>query len=243
MTPPRSIGIDIRMPAKPEPASRSAAAIASKQHELRERVRGLIHSGALRPGERVNEQAMAAEFGVGRNVVREALRSLEQIGLVRIVPNRGAEVRRVALEDALELYDIRASLAREAGRLTALRVTPEVAGELEVLQAQMSDALARRDGRQYQSLNAEFHQRLLKASKNARLIELNQAVENELALYIGKGVFSLAQMQASDVEHRHIVEAVGASNAEAAASAFEAHVRHGRQRMLDTVATLARVAG
>lgn len=243
MTQPRSIGIDIRMPAKPEPVSRSAAAIASKQHELRERVRGLIHSGTLRPGERINEQAMAAEFGVSRNVAREALRSLEQIGLVRIVPNRGAEVRRVALEDALELYDIRASLAREAGRLTALRVMPEVVGELEVLQAQMSDALARRDGHQYQSLNAEFHQRLLKASKNARLIELNQAVENELALYIGKGGFSLAQMQASNVEHRHIVEAVGAANVEAAACAFEAHVRHGRQRMLNTLATLARVAG
>lgn len=241
MTQPRSIGID--MPAKPGPPSRGAAAVASKQHALRERVRGLIHSGALRPGERVNEQAMAAEFGVGRNVAREALRSLEQIGLVRIVPNRGAEVRRVALEDALELYDIRATLAREAGRLTALRVTPEEADEIEGLQAQMSDALVRRDGCRYQLLNAAFHQRLPTATKNARLIELNQAVENELALYIGKGVFSLAQMQASDVEHRHIVQAVGASDAQAAASAFEAHIRHGRQRMLDTVATLARGAG
>ncbi len=230
------------MRAKLEPANRSAAAIASKQHELRERVRDLIHSGALRPGERVNEQAIAAEFGVGRNVAREALRSLEQIGLVRIVPNRGAEVRRVALEDALELYDIRASLAREAGRLTALRVTPDVAGELEALHARMTEALARRDGRQYQSLNAEFHHIMLKATKNARLIELNEAIENELALYIGKGVFSLAQMQASEVEHRQIVEAICASNAEAAASAFESHVRRGRQRMLDTVATLSHEA-
>ena len=98
-------------------ALRDAEVIATRLEEIQDKVRSMIADGTLQPGERVNEQALAVQLGVGRNSAREALRSLERSGLVRIIPNRGAEVRKVSLEAALDLYDLRASIARTVGRL------------------------------------------------------------------------------------------------------------------------------
>ncbi|PRX90895.1 GntR family transcriptional regulator [Paraburkholderia sp. BL25I1N1] len=217
--------------------ARAPEVIASKLDDIRDQVRGLIQRGELRPGERVNEQALANQIGVGRNSAREALRSLEQAGLVRIVPNRGAEVRRLSLEEAMDLYEIRAGLARTAGRLAALRLTTDEEHLLGLILDQMDAAVAERDSRQYQNLNTEFHRQLMAATKNPRLITINQAVEDELTLYLHKGVYSFAQMQRSSKEHRELFEALRAGQADAAAEAFENHVQTGKKRMLDTVST------
>ncbi len=219
----------------PRPHSRDASAISSRLDEIRERVLSMIDLGELKPGERVNEQALAQQLGVGRNAAREALRSLERTGLVRIVPNRGAEVRKISLEEALDLYDLRAGLSRVAGRLAAARLAGGEEARLLELQAQMQDALARRDGAAYGELNAEFHRQLMAATRNPRLVEANEAIESELRLYIRKGVYTIAQMQVSLEEHSRIVEAVRNGRVVEAAEAFEAHILTGKQRMLDTI--------
>ncbi|TCG05032.1 GntR family transcriptional regulator [Paraburkholderia steynii] len=217
--------------------ARAPEVIASKLDDIRDQVRAMIQRGDLRPGERVNEQALANQIGVGRNSAREALRSLEQAGLVRIVPNRGAEVRRLSLEEAMDLYEIRAGLARTAGRLAALRLTTDEEHLLGLLLDQMDAAVAERDSRLYQTLNTEFHRQLMAATKNPRLITINQAVADELTLYLHKGVYSFTQMQRSSKEHRELYEALRAGQADAAAQAFENHVQTGKKRMLDTVST------
>jgi DNA-binding GntR family transcriptional regulator len=219
---------------------RDPDAIAFKLDELREKVRMLIQNGDLRPGERVNELALAAQLGVSRNAARDALRSLERSGLVTIIPNRGAEVRRVLLEDALHLYDIRAGLSRTSGRLIALRITAEEEKELLALAERMDAAVEHRSYQEYHDLNAAFHSVLMSITKNPRLIALNDAVENELKLYLSKGVFTLAQMRMSQLEHRKILEAIMSGQPEVAAEAFEKHVLTGKQRMLDTTGSQVR---
>lgn len=213
---------------------RDPEAIAFRLDDIREKVRMLIQNGDLKPGERVNEQALAAQLGVSRNAAREALRSLERSGLVTIIPNRGAEVRRVLLEDALHLYDIRAGLARTSGRLIALRITAEEEKELLALLDRMDAAVEHRNHHEYHDLNADFHQALMRITKNPRLIAINDAIDDELKLYLQRGVFTLAQMRMSQVEHRKIVDAIMSGQPEIAAEAFEKHVLTGKQRMLDT---------
>lgn len=199
----------------------------------------MIADGSLRPGARVNEQALATQLGVGRNSAREALRSLERSGLVRIVPNRGAEVRKVTLEEALDLYDVRSGLARTAGRLAAIRLEADEEARLMALMAQLEDALNDRDGARYGTLNDKLHECLIAASKNQRLIELDHAVETELSLYLRKGVYTMAQMQLSHAEHKAMVEALRNGKVAEAADAFEDHILTGKQRMLDTVTRAA----
>ena len=216
-------------------AVRDAEVIATRLDEIQEVVRHMIADGTLKPGERVNEQALAAQLGVGRNSAREALRALERSGLVRIIPNRGAEVRKVTLETALDLYDIRAGIARTAGRLAATRLENEEEKRLLELMEQMGAALNRRDGVAYQQLNNTFHDQLMTITKNPRLIELNNAIEAELSLYLRKGVYTMVQMQVSNAEHFALVEALRLGKAREAADLFENHILTGKQRMLDTV--------
>ena len=217
------------------PRSRAAESISLRLDEIRTRVRAMIADGTLKPGERVNEQALAAQLGVGRNSAREALRLLERSGLVRIVPNRGAEVCKITLEEALDLYDVRAGLARVAGRLAASRLAAAEEARLVALTARMQAALAERDGAAYNQLNSAFHEQLMSITKNPRLVEVNASVEDELSLYLHQGVYTHAQMQLSLAEHQRIVEALRNGQVADAAEAFEAHILAGKQRMLDTV--------
>ena len=214
---------------------RDAEVIATRLDDIKEKVRSMIADGTLHPGERVNEQALAAQLGVGRNSAREALRSLERSGLVRIVPNRGAEVRKVSLEAALDLYDLRASIARTAGRLSASRLENEEETQLLALMDQMEVALKARDGGAYLKLNKTFHDLLMAITKNPRLIDLNNTIEAELSLYLRKGVYTMAQMQQSHTEHSRLVEALRNGQVTETADLFESHILTGKQRMLDTV--------
>lgn len=216
-------------------ALRDAEVIATRLDDIQEEVRRMIAEGSLRPGERVNEQALAAQLGVGRNSAREALRSLERSGLVRIVPNRGAEVRKVSLEAALDLYDIRGGIARTAGRLAATRLETQEEVRLMELMDQMEGALKARDGGAYHKLNNTFHEHLMAITKNPRLIEVNNTIETELSLYLRKGVYTMAQMQTSHAEHSRLVEALRSGKVEETADLFESHILTGKQRMLDTV--------
>jgi DNA-binding GntR family transcriptional regulator len=219
--------------------TRDAEAITNRLDEIQEQVRNMIHSGALRPGERVNENALAAQLGVGRNSAREALRALEQVGLVRIVPNRGAEVRKVSLEEALDLYDVRAGIAHAAGRLAAMRLEAAEEKEIQRLLDGMEAALAARDGAKYSDLNQSFHTALMGATKNPRLIGLDKTVAAELSLHIRKGVYTMAQMQLSHAEHRGIVAALRDGRVNETAEFFQHHILNGKQRMLDTVRSAA----
>jgi DNA-binding GntR family transcriptional regulator len=215
--------------------SRDADTISARHDDIREKVRALIDSGTLRPGERVNEQALAQQLGVGRNSAREALRSLERTGLVRIVPNRGAEVRKVSLEEALDLYDVRAGIAHAAGRLATLRLERAEESALEELMEGMGTALAARDGAKYKELNHAFHETLMQATRNARLISVDKSIAAELSLYITKGVYTMAQMQLSHAEHKVLLEAMRNGRVAEAAEAFEHHILNGKQRMMETM--------
>jgi DNA-binding GntR family transcriptional regulator len=214
---------------------REPEGIAARVEDVRERVRNMINQGELLPGARINEQALALQLGIGRAATREALRSLEQAGLVQIIPNRGAEVRRLSLEDALHLYDVRAGLARTSGRLIALRVTADDELQLNALLDEMNVAVNERDEKKYYAINEVFHQELMRITRNPRLIALNESVENELKLYLRKGVVTLAQIRLSQSEHRKIIEAITSGQPELAAEAFERHVLTGKQRMLNTL--------
>ncbi|MFM1856537.1 MAG: hypothetical protein RLZ83_1846, partial [Pseudomonadota bacterium] len=70
----------------------------------------LILSGELAPGERLPEVALAARLGVSRGPLREAFRMLEEAGLVRTEKNRGVQVRDVPLDEAIEIFDLRAAM-------------------------------------------------------------------------------------------------------------------------------------
>jgi DNA-binding GntR family transcriptional regulator len=195
----------------------------------------MILSGELQPGDRLNELSLASRYGISRAHLREAVRALEGAHLVQVIANRGAHVRKIDLSEALELFDVRAGLARSAGRLAVLRGTRVQIKEIQNIHRRMGAAASSADLAKFHELNLRFHALLLEAAANARLREMDLAVRNEMQLYIRLNVSSEAQLRVSYDEHGAITSALVASDGDACGAAFERHVLNGKRRLMDSV--------
>src|SRR5919205_3391293 len=101
------------------------------------RLRRFILEGDLEPGARIQEVELAAQLGVSRTPVREALRTLSSQGLVELLPNRGARVARWSVKDLDEIYELRVMLESHAAQRAATRMSPTDADALTELCEQM----------------------------------------------------------------------------------------------------------
>src|SRR3954449_6690629 len=97
---------------------------------LRNQLEQDIVTGALRPGARLDEQSLAARFGVSRTPIREALIQLATAGLVTLQPRRGAFVTSLSLKEIIERFEVMAALEGACGTLAARRITDEERREL-----------------------------------------------------------------------------------------------------------------
>lgn len=212
-----------------------------KDTPLTVRIRHLIErkilAGEVAAGEWLNENALSAELGVSRGSIREVTRQLAEAGLVRFIPNRGAFVREMSLEDVLHIYDVRAGLARVAGRLAAIRAAAPQIAELRALLRKMESARTRKNPEEYYEINRNFHALIFSISNNPRLIEFEEATEREASLYLRRGVVGLAHLGTSNKQHAQIVEAIAARDELSAARGFENHILSGKRRMLDSLAS------
>src|ERR1700722_2689859 len=102
-----------------------------------EELERMIITGELQAGDRINESTLAQLFGISRGPIREACRSLEKSSLVRVVANRGVFVREMSVEQAVEIYDVRAHIFGLAGRVAASRMSPRDVAELLAMGAGM----------------------------------------------------------------------------------------------------------
>lgn len=194
-----------------------------------------ILRGEMRPGERLNELALSRRFGMSRAALREAMRLLEQIGLVAVVPNRGVVVREVSVKDALDLYDLRAALFRMAARLAARRCPAGALAQLREQNAAMREDAAAARFAEYYARNLDFHTALLAAAGNAPLAQAYANATKSLHLFRRRALLNPVQLDLSLAEHEAILAAIAAHDAHAAGEAAEAHILVGRDRMLDTL--------
>ena len=160
------------MSERPPPAASAAPARQSMAKVVGEKIRGQILDGKLRPGERLVEDRLSAELGVSRVPVREALRELSAEGLVRIERNRGASVTEVTPAMVAELVEVRALLEGLNARLAAQRHDPEIVRQLGEVLKHGNKAADAGSTEQLARLNAEFHDRLAEASRNAVLSDV-----------------------------------------------------------------------
>jgi len=164
--------------------------------------------------------------------VREALRALEQSGLVRTEKNRGVFVRQVSLDEANEIYEVRAALEREIGALAAKRATREQIERLRDIVKRMQKVVRKRDPEAYFPLNIEFHEALTEASGNRALAAHYRSVVNELNLYRRDMIQrNVDIIPGSTKEHAAIVEAVARGDAALAERLLYEHVINSRTRL------------
>lgn len=199
---------------------------------LEQQLEQLIIEGELAPGDRLNEIQLAARFGTSRGPLREAMRSLEAKGFVEMIRNRGVFVRRLSLEDACEVYDVRATLFGLAGRLVAQKMTDELLGELKDLVAQMEEAAQKNDFNAYYPLNLQFHKLILEASGNKALVAEYARFVNKLHLFRAKGLVQGGGLAVSNSEHAEMLSALASGDPDRAYTTHWRHVERAKHRMI-----------
>jgi DNA-binding GntR family transcriptional regulator len=191
-----------------------------------------IFKGELTAGQKLTEQEVALRLGVSRGPVREAFRALEDLGLVQIEQNRGAFVRKIDLDEAVEIHDVYSALEELATRTTACRLSAKQIGELQSLVESMDAAAEAEDLDRYYSLNLSFHQCLVEGSCNQRLLSIYNRLLNELHLFRRFGLMQRGEMQLSNREHHQILDKIAAGDPEGAAEAMRSHTSERRRKML-----------
>ncbi len=199
---------------------------------VRAEIERLIGVGELVGGSRVNESALASLLGISRGPVREACRELVNTGLLQNEMNRGFFVREVTVKQALDIYDLRATLFGMAARLAASGAGKAWIDAMAGLVAGMDGAIGRNDVGAYYPLNVRFHQALMEAAGNYKLGQLWPLLEAELHLFRRRALVLEGAMRNSNEEHRAIVEALRTARRDLAGRLAERHIAAGKARFL-----------
>lgn len=201
-------------------------------HDLiAEKLRDQILAGRYPPGARLVQDELAAEFGVSRTPIREALTFLEREGLVIIAPNVGASVAPFSLENLVDIYTVRAALESHATYLAAANMDEEHIAELQDRLEAMGTALAAGDFEGLVSAHNQFHIVIYAAAGRPRLYELilrymGQAnTYMRLSLTVGRGATDPIH------EHKDLVQILKYQDAEAAGNLMRNHLETTMQEL------------
>jgi DNA-binding GntR family transcriptional regulator len=198
--------------------------VETKAAQVRDRIRELVESGQLAPGERVNVDAIARAFGVSKIPVREAISQLEAQGLVVVTPHAGARVATRSAHDLRGIYLVRASLEPLAARLAAESVTEAQLSVLEQLTQQMERAFSEGTLDVLSDANRAFHVGIARASGYAPVAEMVEEALRRVAPYRSRLTHGERRWALVLAEHRVILQALRSGDGPAAEAAAREHV-------------------
>ena len=192
-----------------------------------ERLKEMIVDGTLSPGQKLIQEKLATELGVSRTPLLKALQNLEHEMLVESIPRRGMYVRKISVQEMIDVYH-----CREAIECMALRLAIERASDEELLQMKKVFApfvkKASIDLKKYRRADEEFHDLIINLSKNPVLKRMSQLTD------IHKRVYQFGLIRPPEetlIEHTRIVEATLNRNFEAADRELKNHIGSSRRKL------------
>jgi DNA-binding GntR family transcriptional regulator len=183
-----------------------------------------ILSGALLPGQRVDEMALASSFGVSRTPVREAVLELAALGLVEQRAHKGAFVADVTLEDIFDVYEVLAELEGLCARLAARRMSDTERRELRALHDEMGTLVAPQHRERYIEFDYRFHGLLINAARNGALRDHISLCMRRIAPVRRTSMEMAHDLAAAYAEHEALVAAVLAGDGAKAERIMSEHV-------------------
>jgi DNA-binding GntR family transcriptional regulator len=199
---------------------------APLRQQVTDILRADIVSARLEPGGRLVESSLCSRFGVSRPVVREALRQLAAEGLVESVPNQGAVVAQLSLEDAEDLYEVRALLEGHAGELFARRASEEDRAELRQVFERLAKSFPHEGLVEQLQGKDEFYEVLLRGAGNKVIRSTLLGIHARVQMLRGISMQSPGRFQRSLAELREITDAAVSGEAEAAGAACRRHIEN-----------------
>jgi DNA-binding GntR family transcriptional regulator len=190
-----------------------------------ERLRQAILAGDMAPGHRLVEEELAGMLGVTRASLRAALFDLAAEGLVERIPNRGARVRAITLDEAVAITECRMALEGLCAAKAAERVTEADAARLRQLGEEMQDCVADGELLKYSALNHELHRLVREISGQAVATSLLERLNGQLVRHQFQLSLRPGRPQASLPEHLAIIAAVAGRRPAEAEEAIRRHLR------------------
>lgn len=199
-----------------------------------------ILSGALKPGDRLDERGLSERFNVSRTPVREALGQLSATGLITSAPRRAAVVASVTFSDLVEMFEVMAEMESLCARLCARRMARPELVALEGTLDGCRMAMADQDPDLYYLRNVDFHEAIYKGSRNKYLERHTLQLRYRLAPYRRLQLHRQGRMTASDAEHQAIIDAIRVGDEDAAGAEMRRHVTVQGANLNDLIALLPR---
>ena len=202
--------------------SLSPKALYEKVAEL---LRQRIFDRELPPGSWIDELKLAEEYGISRTPLREALKVLATEGLVTMKVRRGAYVTEVSDTDLADVYHLLALLESDATEVVATKATESQLKELQNLHQELEKAVNNRE--RFFEINEAFHMRLLEISSNRWRDQMVADLRKVMKLNRHNSLLKSGRLEESLTEHRAIMAALLAHDAEAAGQRMREHFRNG----------------
>jgi len=189
-----------------------------------EQIQQMIIEGALAPGTRLNERLLCEKLGVSRTPLREALKILAALGLVELLPNRGAAVVQLTEKDIAETFEFISHLEAMAGELACARITDAQITEIRALHFEMLACHARRDLPAYYRTNQSIHDLINRSACNDVLREIYITVNSRVKALRFSSNLDRERWDAAVREHSMMIEALEARDGARLASILEGHL-------------------
>ncbi len=183
-----------------------------------------ILKGDLKPGERLMEIHLASRLGVSRTPIREAIRMLELEGLVTMVPRKGAEVARISKKDLRDVLEVRRSLDSLAVSLACERIDDDLKEALKKAEDDFERSIKTGDVTMIAEADVRFHDVILNASKNGRLVQLVNNLAERVYRYRLEYIKDSRNHQRLIEEHRKIMQYINDGDPANACLAIETHI-------------------
>ncbi|MES2383357.1 MAG: GntR family transcriptional regulator [Pseudomonadota bacterium] len=193
--------------------------------EVAELLRQRIFSRELAPGSWIDELKLAEEYGISRTPLREALKVLATEGLVTMKVRRGAYVTEVSERDLADVYHLLALLESDAAGVVATRATEAQLKELQGLHRELEKAVPQRE--RFFEINEAFHMRLLEIADNRWRDQMVADLRKVMKLNRHNSLLKSGRIEESLAEHRAIMDALAARDANATAERMREHFRNG----------------
>ncbi|MEN8685687.1 GntR family transcriptional regulator [Marivita sp.] len=200
---------------KTPPFSSGEAAYASLIDALR--------SGDFAPGDRLREEDVAKRLNLSRTPVREALRKLENNGIVEHRPRIGAVIRKLSQTEVVELYEMRIVLERTAASMAAQHGSEAEFDALDDMNARILDA--QDTPTLGAAINQDFHEALYRAARNRFLLTSAEAINNALILLGPTTYLDPDRIRIVVSQHSDVMTALRERDGDRAAEAAEAHLQ------------------
>jgi len=191
---------------------------SSQAYAAYNEIKRRILAGVFAPGSRLREVDVAGQLSLGRTPVREALKRIQDEGLLRQEPGRGLVVAVMDQQEVGELYAMREALESTAAAHAALHAT-----EAEILNM---EAILQEGGDDPVALNLRFHEAIYSAAHNRYLIRLLRSLTDTTYLLGRSTLAAPERAEVAQREHAGIVAAIRQRNPEAAARAARDHIHH-----------------